>query len=98
MMQSTTHRFVIAGARGAALSTLPADLTVGESARACLPLGRRDSAPAQADARRSPTAAPSPLALRKRALGDRPGRPSTGRPLIRSGARHLTRCDPAEAA
>jgi hypothetical protein len=98
MMRAEPDHIVIAGIQGAAHAAIPADLTVGKSARACLPLGRRESAPTQAGARRSPSAAPAPLALHKFAPGDRTGRPSTGRPPIRPGERKCVRRAPPEAA
>ena len=70
-----------------ALARSPRDLSVDKSGRACLPVGRRDRAPAQAGASRLPRVGlrGAPLALRKFAPGDRTGRQSTGLSSCRSG-------------
>ncbi len=61
------------------------DLSVDKSGRACLPLGRRVSASAQAGAARLPAAVQAgPLSPCACAPGDGPGRGSTGASLIRS--------------
>jgi hypothetical protein len=88
MMNARLYRILISGKLGTTLMALPADLTVGKSARACLPPAGAIPRP---PGRRAPitSAAPSPLARRRLAPGDRPGRVSTGHPLIRPGLRNL---------
>jgi hypothetical protein len=90
MMPTGPDRFPMDGLPGDAHVARPADPTRGGSARVCLPPA---GALLRPPGRRVPitSAAPSPLALRKLAAGDRPGRVSTGHPLIRTGLRDLIR-------
>jgi hypothetical protein len=64
------------------------DLTRVKSDRACLPFGRRDSAPAQAGAAGFPSRipGPTPLALRLAPSGNGPGHAPLERDLIGPGA------------